>query len=126
MSETPFNKALSALSTRLEGINAPTRQVWDPLTCPSNFLKALAHAYSVDLWVDDWPETRKRSIIANAVTMHRRKGTLWAARTYLSYVDVRVLETITPPQKVFSGPALTRAEREAWLSSLPQIRTWRI
>lgn len=126
MSETPFNKALAALSTRLESINAPTRQVWDPWTCPQHFLKALAHALSVDLWVDSWPDTRKRSIIANAIKMHRRKGTLWGARTYLTYVDCRLIEAITPPQKVFSGPQLTREEREAWLSRLPQLRTWRI
>jgi hypothetical protein len=124
VSETPFNQALAALSARLEAINAPTRDVWDPWKCPPDFLKALAHAFSVDLWVDSWPDARKRSIIANAVRMHRRKGTLWAARTYLGYVDARLISATTPPQKVFSGPSLTRAEREAWLELLPQIRTW--
>jgi hypothetical protein len=124
LSETPLNQALAAVSTRLDAINAPTRDVWDPWSCPPAFLKALAHAFSVDLWVDSWPDTRKRSIIANAIRMHRRKGTLWAARTYLSYVDARLIKATTPPQKVYSGPSLTRAEREAWLEALPQIRTW--
>jgi len=50
VSETPFNKALAALSTRLEAIDAPTREVWDPWTCPPPFLAVLAHAFSVDLW----------------------------------------------------------------------------
>jgi phage tail-like protein len=126
MSETPLNKALAALSTRLESINAPTRQVWDPWACPAAFLKVLAHAFSVDLWVDDWSDTRKRSIIANAIDMHRQKGTLAGVLSYLEFVDARLVRIVVPPQRIFSGPNLTRAEREAWLSKLPQVRTWRI
>lgn len=126
MAETPLNKALSSLSTRLEDIQAPTREVWDPWTCPPEFLKSLAHALSVDLWVESWPETRKRRVIANAVEMHRRKGTLAGAREYLELVDARIDRVVVPPQRVFSGPDLTRAEREAWLSGLPQVRVWRI
>ena len=124
--ETPFNKALSSVSTRLEGINAPIREVWDPWTVPERFLKFLAHALSVDLWVDEWPDIRKRSIIADAIRMHRIKGTLDAVHTYLSYVDAGASEVLTPPMRVFSGPSLTREAREAWLASLPQVRTWRI
>lgn len=125
-SETPFNKALAALSTRLEAIDAPTREVWDPWTCPPQFLAVLAHAFSVDLWSEDWSVARKRSIIANAVRMHREKGTLAAIYSYLPYVDARPLAVIAPPQVVYSGPRLTREQREAWLSGLPQVRTWRM
>lgn len=124
--ETPFNKALAALSTRLEAINAPIREIWDPWTCPPEFLKFLAHAYSVDLWVDEWPEIRKRRIIADAVRLARVKGTLDGVHSYLDYVDATAAEVLVPPMRVFSGPSLTREEREAWLSSLPQVRTWRI
>lgn len=126
MATTPLNKALTSLSTRLEGINAPTREVWNPWTCPPEFLKSLAHAFSVDLWVDEWAEIRKRRIIANAVEMHRQKGTLAAVLSYLPYVDASLKSYLVPPIKVFSGPSLTREQREAWLSGLPQIRTWRI
>lgn len=125
-SETPFNKALAALSTRLEGINAPIREIWDPWECPPDFLRFLAHAFSVDLWVDEWPEIRKRSIIADAVRMAAEKGTLDGVKRYLSYVDAKASEVLVPPMRVFSGPSLTKEEREAWLSSLPQVRTWRI
>ena len=126
VSETPFNQALAAVSTRLEGINAPIRQIWDPWTVPEQFLKFLAHAFSVDLWVDEWPEIRKRSIIADAIRMARVKGTLDGVHTYLSYVDATATEVLVPPMRVFSGPSLTREAREAWLKSLPQVRTWRI
>nr|WP_246274525.1 phage tail protein I [Hyphomicrobium sulfonivorans] len=126
MATTPLNKALTSLSTRLEGINAPTREVWNPWTCPPDFLKALAHAFSVDLWVDDWTEMRKRRIIANAVEMHRQKGTLAGVLSYLSYVDATLLQVTVPPVRVFSGANLTREQRETWLGSLPQLRTWRM
>lgn len=126
LSETPLNKSLAALSTRLERISAPTREVWNPWTCPPAFLKTLAHAFSVDLWVDEWSETRKRRIIANAVEMHRQKGTLAGVLNYLQYVDAELVGYLVPPIKLYSGPSLTREEREVWLDSLPQVRTWRI
>ncbi len=125
-SYTPLEKSLAALSQRSEAIAVPAREVWDPWVCPPEFLKILAHAFSVDLWVDSWPETRKRSIIANAVRMHREKGTLAGVLSYLRYVDATLVEALTPPQRVFSGPSLTREQREAWLSGLPQVRTWRV
>ena len=126
VSETPFNQALAALSTRLEGINAPIREVWNPWTCPPQFLKFLAHAFSVDLWVDEWPDIRKRSIIADAIRMARLKGTLDGVHEYLSYVDAKATNVLTPPMRVFSGPSLTREAREEWLQALPQVRTWRV
>lgn len=126
MAETPLNKSLAALSTRLEGINAPIRDVWDPWACPPQFLKFLAHAFSVDLWVDEWTELRKRNIIADAIRMARLKGTLAGVHEYLRYVDATADDVLVPPMRVFSGPKLTREEREAWLSRLPQVRSWRI
>ena len=102
-SETPFNKTLAALSTRLAAVDAPTREVWNPWICPPNFLPVLAHAFSVDLWSEDWSVARKRSIIANAVRMHREKGTLAAIHSYLPYVDARPLGVIAPPQVVYGG-----------------------
>ncbi len=37
----------------------------------------------------------------------------------------RVTGVTTAPQKIFSGPSLTRGEREDWLQKLPQVRVWR-
>lgn len=124
--ETPLNKALASLSTRIEGLNAPTREIWNPWTVPAQFLKVLAHAFSVDLWVETWTETRKRRIIANAIEMHRQKGTLQGVLSYLYYVDAELTAFLVPPIRTFCGPSLTREEREAWLSGLPQVRTWRM
>jgi hypothetical protein len=125
-SYTPLEKALASFSQRAEEIPAPIRESLDPWKAPPQMLRVLAHAFSVDLWVDDWSEARKRSIIANAIRMHREKGTLAGVLSYLGYVDARLVEALVPPQRVFSGPQLTRAQREAWLSTLPQVQTWRI
>lgn len=125
MFETPLNKALGAVSTRLEGINAPLREVWDPWKCPPEFLKFLAHAFSVDLWVDEWSDLRKRSIIADAIEMARIKGTLTGVHTYLRYVDTKATEVLVPPMRTFGGPTMSREAREEWLKGLPQVRVWR-
>lgn len=123
--ETPFNKALAAVSTRLDLINAPSRLIWNPYTTPEPFLKAMAHAFSVDLWKDSWHIDRKRRIIANAIEMHAAKGTLAGVIKYLEFADARLISYEKPPQKLFMGAELGKAEREVWLERLPQVRVWR-
>ena len=124
MSETPLNKALSAVGVRLEGINAPTREVWNPWTCPPQFLEVLAHAFSVDLWLDSWPEDRKRRVIANAIRLHRIKGTERGLRDHVAYMDGEVRQILVPPQRIFASRTLTKAEMDAWLLTMPQIRVY--
>jgi phage tail-like protein len=124
-SETPLDKALAAVSKRYEEMNAPTRAIWNPWTCPPDFLTLLAHAFSVDLWEEEWSGTRKRAIIANAIRMHREKGTEAGLRSYLYYTPGLIKSLLAPPQRVYSGPSPTKEAREAWLSRLPQVRVWR-
>src|SRR5262249_1712238 len=69
---------------------------------------------------------RKRVVISRSLALHRKKGTAYALREYARYVDAEITEIIKPPQKIFCGPALTKAQREAWLATLPQVRVWRI
>ena len=54
------------------------RRMWDPDTCPEALLPWLAWAYSVDNWDASWPLAVRRAVIANAISIHRRKGTLSA------------------------------------------------
>jgi hypothetical protein len=101
------------------------RNLWNPWTCDADDLPYLAWALSVDVWDTRWPLTKKRSVVANALKHHRIKGTQAGIETYLGLVDTKVVQTITPGVKLFSGPSLTREQREAWLSKLPQIRIYR-
>lgn len=124
---TAWERAVSGASGERRPIDADiVRRVWDPWTCPAHILPFLAHAFSVDLWEDDWSETRQRVVIANAIRDQRNIGKLAGLRAYLGYMDVEIISTVRPPARIFSGRTMTRAEREAWLSELPQVRTFRI
>ncbi|WP_316196569.1 phage tail protein I [Bradyrhizobium sp. SZCCHNS3053] len=122
---TEYERTLSSQVNRLLDLDIPIRDLWNPWTCPENLLPYLAWALSVDLWDPNWELTKRRSVVANAIKHHQIKGTLKAIETYLGLIDSQVVRAFTPPQKIFSGPSLTRAQREAWLEKLPQVRVWR-
>jgi phage tail P2-like protein len=123
---TPYERALARAARRILEVPTPIREVFRPFETSASVLPYLAWERSVDFWPDDWSETAKRAITARSIHLHKRKGTAYALREYVRYAGGTVREITTPPQKVFSGPALTREQREAWLSKLPQVRTWRI
>jgi phage tail P2-like protein len=107
--------------------------VWDPYRISLENLPYLAWAMGVNLWDDVWRETTKRTWVARQWEFKSLRGTANGIRMAIDYVgrDVspygyQVLAFTTPPQQVFSGPTLTREEREAWLATLPQIRVWRV
>lgn len=120
---TPLEIGLDlALEAPVLDIPVPIRDLWRWDTCPASHLPWLAWSMSVDLWSDAWPETKKRAVIREAFAVHARKGTLWAIRKYLSYVDVPVLRAIVPPDKAFASRTMTPEERAKWLALFPQIR----
>ena len=98
---------------------------FDPDRCPERLLPWLATVYSVDLWFDRWPATRKREVIARAVELHRLKGTLAGIEATLGLVDADVVEVRTPPDLFFLDEE-DGAGRAAWLARLPeiQVRHW--
>jgi phage tail-like protein len=56
---------------------------FDPLLTPPEFLPWLGTW--VDLVLDEnWPETRRRTLIENAADLYRRRGTAGALRDYLA------------------------------------------
>jgi phage tail P2-like protein len=68
----------------------PLRDLWKSDTCPVALLPWLAWALSVDEWDSDWPEAIKRSVIAQSVSIHRKKGTVHAIRRALEILGVQV------------------------------------
>jgi phage tail P2-like protein len=48
----------------------------------------LAWALSVDTWDSDWPESTKRSLIANSVQIHKTKGTVSAIERVMDALGV--------------------------------------
>jgi hypothetical protein len=122
---TEYEHTLASQVDRLLELDIPIRKLWNPWECPIAMLPYLAWALSVDLWDSDWPDLKKRSVVANAIKHHRLKGTLAGIETYLDLIESRVLKATTPHAKTYSGPSLTREQREGWLEKLPQIRVWR-
>lgn len=131
---TGLEKAFADVDAeRITSINAELiRAIWDPWQCPANLLAYLAWANSVQFWNDDWSETTKRAWIAVQFLFKSLRGTRKALEMAVYYAgrDVspfgyKVVDVTTAPQKVFSGPSLTRDERESWLQRLPQVRVWR-
>jgi len=124
---TLFERSLAATGVdRMLALDTERlKNLWNPWKAHPADLPYLAWALSVDLWDSSWPDTKKRSVIANAIKHHRLKGTLAGIETYLDLIGSRLVRAITPPAKIFSGPSLTREQREEWLQRLPQIRVWR-
>jgi len=100
-STTAFERALGAAMSDVLPI--PMRESLDPATAPARFLPFLAAHESVDLWFDDWPEERKRSMIADAVRLAALKGTRAAAAAFLAYVDTAIVHKRSYPSRAPVG-----------------------
>jgi phage tail P2-like protein len=131
---TGFEKAMADVDAeRLIRIYAEAIiDVWDPYRISLRNLPYLAWAMGVNLWDDGWCETTKRTWVARQWEFKSLRGTAAGIRMAVDYVsrDVtswgyQVTKITAPPQRVYSGPSLTREEREAWLAMLPQVRVWR-
>lgn len=73
-SATSQERALAAVSKRLENLPVPYRDIWNPDLCPVALLPFLAWSFSLDTWNDDWPEHIKRQTVKDALYNHRIKG----------------------------------------------------
>lgn len=87
---TTLERALDKISARIEQIPIPIRELWNPETCPTEFLPWLAWSYSVDEWSSGWTEAQKRRSIANSIIIHKHKGTIGAIQDALSSIGVEL------------------------------------
>tara|TARA_R110002020_G_scaffold15555_35_gene55422 strand:- start:1906 stop:2640 length:735 start_codon:yes stop_codon:yes gene_type:complete len=105
-----FETALGeALSDRIE---VPLREIMDPYQTPAAFLPFLAAHYSVDLWFDDWPEERRREMIAQCAgrsvlypgeRLAALKGTRKGLKRYLGFVDAEIVRVVSHPTRFVIG-----------------------
>lgn len=77
---SPLERAIEALSRRLDDIPVPLRDLVNAETCPARFLPWLAFTLSVDTWNPAWSERVKRNLIAASIDLHRRKGSAASVR----------------------------------------------
>lgn len=89
-----LERRLAQACSSISGLNVPLRDLWNPDTCPVNFLPYLAWAFSVDRWDESWAESVKRKVVKDAFYIHQHKGTVSAIRRVvepLGYL-IRVIE----------------------------------
>ncbi len=84
---TEFERNLEAvIAARLQGIPAPTDQLWNPQTCPAELLPWLAWALSVDEWNSSWTEQQQRNAVAASIALHKQKGTVSAVKRIITQI----------------------------------------
>lgn len=62
--------------------------LYNPLKIPAHLLPYLAAHLSVDIWNPAWREQDKRKVIAGAVEVHQKKGTLHALKKALDGLGI--------------------------------------
>lgn len=120
----PPEKAIASLQERAYDLPFPIDTLWDPWRCPSDLLPWLAWSLGVDLWDDEWPELKRRQVIARTPQLKRQKGTIAGIAAHLSLRDGSVLDALGPEHSAFAGPALNQDQFDAWLALQPQLRIY--
>lgn len=121
---TPFEHAIEHVSAeRWNDLDVDIiRRARDPWTCPEHLLSFLAFERSVDIWNEDWPVEKKRSVIASAPLDHKLKGTEEGHWRYIDIADGELVETLVPPGGFFAAPDLSKDQWDAWISRMPRLR----
>lgn len=119
---SPVLRALSeafAPAAELPPIDLSTR--WDPHRCPTGRLPSLAADLGVQLWKPEWPESKKRTVIARSIALMRRRGTLPSFAEHLAFVGAELVEFRAPPQRAVVRRHRTPDERQAWAAQFPLL-----
>ncbi|WP_309261977.1 phage tail protein I [Lysobacter arvi] len=89
---TPLMRALEEVgAAHLARIDVPTRDLWNPDTCPEPLLPWLAYSVSIDTWQSYWPEPVKRERIRRAIAIQRHKGTVGAVKAAVASFGATVV-----------------------------------
>lgn len=122
---TPFETAEELVDAARMPLSVDVvRAMGDARSIPLPFLPALGWGRGVDLWFEDWSVERKRDVVDRAIPLQRGKGKISGAREYLGLVDADLVAYRAPGTRAFARPAISQAERDAWLTRLPQIRVY--
>lgn len=122
---TPLMRAVSLANADRRPIGpGALASLWDPKACPSAVLPYLAAAHGVSVWRSDWPDARKRQVIARSIELKRRRGTVPCFEEHLGFVDAELVQVIAPPQRAVALEPWTEAEREAWRAQFPELRVY--
>lgn len=100
--------------------------MWDPRRAPAERLPTLAADLGLMLWKPEWPESKRRSVIARSMKLMRRRGTLPAFAEHLRFVGGDLVEFRAPPQRAIARRHRTPAERQAWAGQFPLLTVFQV
>lgn len=86
---TLLERDIERIINQATDIPITIKTLWDPKLCPAELLPWLAWAYSVDQWMDSWPEQIKRQVINDAFVTHQYKGTPFAVQHALNSLGIK-------------------------------------
>jgi len=118
----------SAVVDALHTLEHPERTLstlYDPGAIAAPLLPWLAWGQDVLAWPREADETQRRQLTARSWHLHRRMGTLSGLRELAAVFGGSITKAITPPAKLYAAPALTVAERNAFVARYPQLRIYR-
>lgn len=121
---TQFEEAFDLTGARVGELPVQIDKLVRPYDIPATHLAWLAWGLSVDLWEKEWPQEKHRSLAANALPMHARKGTRASISEHIKIMGAEARRYIVPPAKTFMMEAFTEEEREVFLSRFPQLRVY--
>lgn len=87
---SPLERTIAATGTRVETLPVNLRDLWSPSRCPVDLLPWLAWSLAVDEWKDYWDEAAKRAAIADAIQIHRHRGTVWSLKRALAPLGMSI------------------------------------
>lgn len=91
---TGFERALEQASLWVSK-SSEIENIWNPDSCPAQFLPLLSWGLSGDAWNPEWSEESRRAYVRATIDVHRKKGTVGGIKAALQasgYGDAIVLE----------------------------------
>lgn len=117
---TATEAALEAATARVGTAGVPVDLLMRPEACPTDLLPWLGWALSVDVWDPAWSEEAKRRSIAEAIPLHRTKGTRASVERALraaGYGEAILIESWAPTPhdgSIEHDGAVDHAEGDHW------------
>ncbi|KQZ87195.1 hypothetical protein ASD64_07065 [Mesorhizobium sp. Root157] len=117
-------KVLAALGPLVHELDDPIGRMWNPWLCPVEALPFLAWALRAPLWDETWPETTKRSVLAESPELNSVKGTVYAVARYVEIMGGRAVDFMLPPSGIYLSAGPDEEEKRRWRGRFAEIRIY--
>lgn len=117
-------RVLASLGPLVHELDDPIGRMWNPWECPVEALPFLAWAVRAPLWDESWPETKKRSVIAESPELNAVKGTVYAVDRYVEIMGGRAVDFMLPPSGIYLSAGPDEAEKRRWRERFAEIRIY--